>query len=409
MARTKTTKRTKNSEEDVPISLPLAQPGTPGSTTATVTDGGTPVSAYASTTLTQPCLEDTDNESDDSVFNKQEYRIPKLKRKTFKDDPMDTTDVKPVPSATFVAVPVKQETDTDDEIPIPPDKKPAAQKKNEAVDENADVEYPLGNVVKPGTVVNPYKNSNARRNQPVVYMIKNIKVKNFAVAHLGVLSYGFEEDGSPKPGFYNFVLETMVKDEDLDFFTSRNVGIQSLVQLVNSEGNVIAIPGTSVGGTDHMKNVTGVFFVTRFEQSDARINALFDGFLNTIQKSTWNGGTLNQKVHALTPEHFIPAPKGIGAFVGTGGCEQLITRFYSDFVPRKNWGKEHRDLLSSFWNPGLWTLSNAVHFGAPLSWLTEIERDKYAAHVAEQAAAAERAAVAEQAEEEVEDLDETGV
>jgi hypothetical protein len=377
MPKPKPTKRVKNSEEDVPFSLELLQPGTPVSTTAPVTDVETPVSInYAQASQT---LVDTDVDSEDGIFFNREGPIPrKLKRKTetddyFKDDPMET-DIKPE-----VFKSSKSEDQDEDEIPIAPDVKPEADVAE--VENNPDEDYPLGNTVKPGSL-KTVKKGNGQANIPVIWMVPNIKIKNFAVAHIGVLSYGFETNGDPKPGFQNHVLRLMVQDEETDFFTTKNVGKQSLVDLVDSAGEVVAVPDTTRNGSAIKKNVSAVFFVTRFEQSPDRINALFSGFVNTINKATWNGTPLNQKVQPLTPEHFIHPTNGVGAFVGQAGCEQLIKRFFSDFSPRNRWGKDHRDVLAQLYNPGAWTLENATYFGAPLSWLSQTERDMYAEQVA---------------------------
>ena len=66
-----------------------------------------------------------------------------------------------------------------------------------------------------------------------------------------------------------------------------------------------------------------------------------------------------------------------GFYVGRHGCEQLVKRFWSNFTPHNRWGKDHRDLLAQFWNPSGWTLDNATYFGAPISWLTQPEPERY--------------------------------
>ena len=106
-------------------------------------------------------------------------------------------------------------------------------------------------------------------------------------------------------------------------------------------------------------------------------NTLFAGFIGAINSGKWNGDSLKQQVMPLSPEKFVSPIRGIGHFIGQVGCEKIITRFYTDFLPRNRWGKTHKDLLKTFWNPGAWTLDNATFFGAPLNWLSQPEKDKY--------------------------------
>ena len=80
-------------------------------------------------------------------------------------------------------------------------------------------------------------------------MVPNIKICNFANAHVAAVSYGFAPNGDPVPGFHNHVLQTMVKDEDNPFFISKNVGQDSLVELVDCAGDVIVIPAVTTRGT----------------------------------------------------------------------------------------------------------------------------------------------------------------
>ena len=96
--------------------------------------------------------------------------------------------------------------------------------------------------------------------------------------------------------------------------------------------------------------------------------------MNQLQ---WNGTALNKPVVALTPNHIIAPVHGIGTYVGQTGCENLIMQFFNDFKPRNKWGKDHKPLLLQLWNPGNWTLDNATYFGAPGSFMTETEKEKY--------------------------------
>jgi hypothetical protein len=244
-------------------------------------------------------------------------------------------------------------------------------------------DFPLGNSKKPGTGTTAVKKGNGHSGSPVAWMVPNVNIKNFVHAHVGAVSYGFAPNSDPVPGFHNHVLKTMVKDEDNPFFTTKNVGEDSLVDLVNRDGDVIVTPAVTTRGNSIEKKVTAVIFFTRYEQSPQRLNALFSGFLGTLNNAKWNGTTLNQKVSALTPERFITPCDGIGAFVGRSGCEKLISRFWTYFTPCNRWGKDHRDLLGQIWNPGGWTLNDATYFGAPLSWLKQAERDRYDEQVAE--------------------------
>ena len=169
----------------------------------------------------------------------------------------------------------------------------------------------------------------------------------------------------------------MVYGEKIDFFTTKNVGRNSIVQLVDEVGDVIFEELTNGG----FKYVTAFFIVRRSTQAPAKLEKLFQGFVDAMNNAIWNGKKLNHQVKARTPNHFILPQAGIGYHVGQHGCKTLVEKFWDDFMPHTRWGKDKKDLLRAFWNPGAWTLDNATYFGAPLSWLTQAEREKYNAQL----------------------------
>jgi hypothetical protein len=269
----------------------------------------------------------------------------------------------------------------DDEIPVGDEY--IAQEEKEAPESGDEEVYPLGNTKKPGTAKpKPVVSGNGYSGAPVAWMVPNFKLADAAVAHIAMVPYGFDANGDPKPGFHNHVLKTLVESEENLFFTSRNIGAESLVNLVNRDGDLISIPAMTSMGKDVDKMATGIWIVTRYEQSPPKLETLFNGFLAALNTLQWNGKLLNQRIRALTPEHLILPQNGLGPYVGQIGCEQIIKRFYDDFRPRNRWGKDHRELLAQLWNKGGWTLDNATFFGAPLTWMTETERAKYAEQVA---------------------------
>ena len=137
----------------------------------------------------------------------------------------------------------------------------------------------------------------------------NIKLDQFAVAHIAAISYGFEENGDPKPGFHNFVLRTMIKGDEITFFTTRNVGEQSLVDLVNHEGDAIFIPSVTNQGKVVDKRATAVWMVTRYDQNATKLNTLFSGFLNALNNAKWNSSVLNPKSDGAHPGTLHPPPQ----------------------------------------------------------------------------------------------------
>jgi hypothetical protein len=209
---------------------------------------------------------------------------------------------------------VKLEIDDDEVIPVG-DLYVAEEASVAAEASGNEEEFPLGNSKKPGTK-KPVVNGNGYSGAPVAWMAPNIKLDQFAVAHIAAVSYGFEANGDPKPGFHNFVLKQMVSGEDIPFYTTKNIGADSLVERGNREGDVISFP--TVGSTGRLvdKRLTAVWMVTRFSQTGTKLDALYKGFVNSMNTAKWNGSTLNQKVTALTPEHFLLPQNGIGPYVG---------------------------------------------------------------------------------------------
>ena len=335
---------------------------------------GTPVTTVTITDLETPSSVATGGTFGDLVdSNVDESPIPRKRKPGYFDDEM-MTDKKPAAGVLGDKINV----DDDDEIPIGEEYlQPLAKAVEEILDDEED--FPLGNVKKPGTGMPVNKKGNMYAGNPVAWMVPNIKIENFAFAHLAALSYGFEINNDPKPGFHNHVLRCLVQAEDIQFFTTKNIGSENIVEMVNRSGQIIAFP---IPERTTYKRATAILIFTRFQQTPAKLTALFNGFVTAINNGKWNGSVLKQKVTPLTPEHFLTTSSGIGPYIGQIGCENIIKRFYSDFQSRNRWGKDHRDLLSAFWNPGAWTLDNATFFGAPLSWLTQEERDKYIEQVA---------------------------
>ena len=209
---------------------------------------------------------------------------------------------------------IKLEAESDDdEIPIG-EENIETDKDLPADGAETTLDFPLGNSKKPGTEgkTEGYKKGNGNSGAPVAWMVTKVKMENFAHAHVGGISYGFDSNKNPVPGFHNHVLCIIIKDEDVDFFATKNAGEESLVDLVDHNGDVISIPTVTTKGQSIDKKATAVFFVTRYEQSTARLNALFSGFLGALNNAQWNGTTLNQRVLALTPEHFLTPIDGIG-------------------------------------------------------------------------------------------------
>jgi hypothetical protein len=366
MAKTRVTQRVKASAEDNtdPMVASVGQPGTPVSS-VTVTDAGTTASG-ASAKLNDEELVDTDDD----------MPILRKRKDYFADDPMD------LDRKLQKANPKEDTFDDDDEIPVG-DGFIGEETKVEAEDSGNDEDFPLGNNKKPGLgKTGATSHGNGRSGIPVASMLVHIKLSTFAYAYLAMVSYGFTQDGVHKPGFHNYVLRTMVVGEECPFYTTRNVGEDSLVELVDNQGDAINVSTVTGKGKAIQKQATAVWIITRHQLPPAKLNALFAGFLETFNTAQWNGSELTQKVAALTPEHFIHPCDGIGPYVGQTGCEKIIKRFYDDFRPHNRWGGKHKELLASLWNPGGWTLDNATYFGAPRSWMKTSEQDKYAAQVA---------------------------
>jgi hypothetical protein len=245
MAKTKVTKRVKTYPEEIAQSevASLADPGSPLSTAA-VTDCATPVSVAK----LEDDLADTDNEFDYKM-GISSNRIPhKCKLGYFDDDPMET-DVKQE------SVDIKlEEKDDDDEIPIGEEFETQDTEVADEGDEPPE-DFPLGNSKKPGTGTTAVKKGSGHSGSPVAWMVPNVNIKNFAHAHVGAVSYGFAPNGDPVPGFHNYVLKTMVKDEDNPFFITKNVGEDSLVDLVNRDGDVIVNPAVTTRGNSIEKKI----------------------------------------------------------------------------------------------------------------------------------------------------------
>ena len=184
-------------------------------------------------------------------------------------------------------------------------------------------------------------------NDPIAYMVANVPVKQNAVVHIATLCYGFETNGDIKPGFHNHILKCAVKSEEVTYFTARNIGVENLVQLVDQNGDIIAIPAMS-SGKNILKNMTAIIIFTRYLQTPIKINALFAGFVGAINNRKWNGELLKQKVMPMTPDKFLLTIHGIGKFICQSECERIIKRFYSNFLPRNRWGQPHKALLRTF-------------------------------------------------------------
>jgi hypothetical protein len=139
----------------------------------------------------------------------------------------------------------------------------------------------------------------------------------FAHTHASGIRYGLEANGDPIPGFHNHVLHIMIKDEDVNFFTTKNGGEDSLVELVDQAGDVIIITAVAPRGVSIEKKLTAFYFVPHFEQNSTSLNALFAGLLGAPNNNAkWNGNILNQKVMALNPSTLSPPVTATGNLSG---------------------------------------------------------------------------------------------
>jgi hypothetical protein len=95
------------------------------------------------------------------------------------------------------------------------------------------------------------KKGNAHSGTPVAaWMVTNMKIKSFAHAHVGA------------------TISSWVWSQMWISSTTKNVGEDSLVDLVDHDGDAIVIPAVTLLRKSHRS-----FVVTRFEQSTTRLNA----------------------------------------------------------------------------------------------------------------------------------------
>jgi hypothetical protein len=357
MAKTRVTLRVKPASKKMTITNDET-PATPVSTVS-IPEVETPASSiYAR-------LQDDLVDSDTSVSNYK--KIGKKHPNLYAKDPMEI-DKKP---KTKKMKPTSDDDDDDDDIPVGNDY--VKTEPNDTEESDDEEVYVLGNIKVPEKPVVPL--GNGRSGIPIAFIVPNTRLSDNVYAHLAVLCYGFSHNGDPKPGFHNHVLALTVKNGDLPFFTTRNVGEGALVDLVDVNGDVIKQVLENNSNKD--KKATAVWIVTKRTQDTVKLDALFKGFLAAVNQLMWNGTLLTKPVVALTPHHIVEPLHGIGKYVGQTGCENLIMRFFNDFKSRNKWGKDHKQLLLQLWNPGNWTLDNATFFGAPGSFMMESEKAKY--------------------------------
>ena len=85
------------------------------------------------------------------------------------------------------------------------------------------------------------RNSNKNYKKPLVFGIPNVQIGKHNFAHmLCCTANGFDpENGRPRTKFHSFVIKIKIKDEQEQFFLSRGVKQDNIVDITLDDGTVV--------------------------------------------------------------------------------------------------------------------------------------------------------------------------
>jgi hypothetical protein len=342
---------------------------------AAVTDGGTPESAHKFEPLPvdKPAssngLDDTDDE-----------KLPVIPRKRRGDLFLDDEDMKEAPKNVHEEIEISSDEEEEflglDQDELEKNRANGRHDDENVEDSTIEADYFKGNMSKVSGIGGRTR-GNGRSGYPVFCVIPNVKIMQVCVVHAFLVCGGFDEIGNPLPCFHGHVNCLAIKDEENNFFTSKNIVGENVVAAVDNHGVIISVPGKTGKGEAIAKHVPIVLMYTRFTLTPERLETTMTSWLNILNKSTWSNRVLNQRVQLLTPEHVLSAPDGLGTFIGKEGVEKICNRAFGDFNAGVMWGKDKTEFLQFMWKPGTWTVENAKHFGASTKWLSAAELAEY--------------------------------
>ena len=183
-----------------------------------------------------------------------------------------------------------------------------------------------------------------------------------AFAHLfSCAANGFEpETGRPRVGFLSFDIRIKIKNEQDQYFLSRGVREENIVDITLEDGTVV-----TEKDYPH-KTVTSFFMYTPVPLVESQLNKQALEFLAFVKNLEWKGKPPTAVL--LTPSPWLKKEK-IGDWVGTEGVMKLVSKVDNSFTPYGCWANNNPHPASNFWAPGSWSYKNGAYFGCSPEWL----------------------------------------
>jgi len=196
---------------------------------------------------------------------------------------------------------------------------------------------------------------------------------------------GFDPDTKrPRAGFHSFVIRIRIKDEQDQYFLSRGVKEENVIDITLEDGSVVSEENYS------NRTIASFFMYTSVPLVESQLKKQAVDFLGFVNNLEWKGKPLASRAALLTPSPWLKKEK-IGNWVGTEGVMKLVSKVDKSFTPYDYWANNNQNASSNFWAPGSWTYSNAAYFGCTTEWLNaegkvlhaEAQREKGEEGVAE--------------------------
>ena len=190
---------------------------------------------------------------------------------------------------------------------------------------------------------------------------------------LCVAANGFDPDsGRPRPGFHSFVIKIRIKDEQDQFFLSRGVKEDNVVDVTHYDGTLVTDPDFP------NRTVTAFLMYTQVPLVEAQMRRQAVEFLAFVNQLVWKGKPLASSAALLTPSPWLKKEK-IGDWIGTTGIKKLVSKVDKHFTPYEFWGHNNALPARNFWEPGTWTYADAAYFGVDPSWMNSEGKGLHAA------------------------------
>ena len=141
--------------------------------------------------------------------------------------------------------------------------------------------------------------------KPLIFGIPNVHIGKNTFAHLlSCAPNGFDPDtGHPRVGFHSFVIRIKIKDEEDQYFLSRGVKEENVIDITLEDGSVVCEQEYS------NRTVTSFFMYTSVPLVESQLKkqaADFLGFVNNLQ---WKGRQLASRAALLSPSPWLKKEK----------------------------------------------------------------------------------------------------